>query len=277
MIKTSRASDNCQDLHAAFEAGHVLDMGQGPDAIVFLHGLFSTPQHWRPIMVDLADRYRVIAPQLPVDPQPGRRRTGVQSIDELGDYVEHLIEELDLGKFVICGNSLGGLVSIDYCLRHPKRAAGLVLAGSAGLYERGLTNGARLRPTRALIRTMASDILYDKTLVTDQLVDEWYGAFMDRDYVRFVLRIARATRDRSVKEELDQLKLPTLMIWGLNDEITPPSVAKEFQSRIDDVELRLIDNCGHAPNLEQPAAFTQMLQEFLSRRLPIETSGVRAA
>ena len=228
-------------------------------------------------MVELASRYRVIAPQLPVDPQPGRRWTGIRSIDDLGDYVEHLIEKLDLGKFVICGNSLGGLVSIEYCLRHPERAAGLVLAGSAGLYERGLTNGARLRPTRALVRTMAADILYDKTLVTEQLVDEWHSAFLDRDYVRFVLRVSRATRDRCVKDELSRLKLPTLMIWGRDDEITPPSVAKEFQSRIDDVELRLIDNCGHAPNLEQPAVFAQMLQKFLSRCLPIETSGVRAA
>ena len=272
MIRTSAVSDNRQDLQEAVESGNVIDMGRGPEAIVFLHGLFSSPQHWRPIMVDLADRYRVIAPQLPVDQRPGRRRGGIHSIDELGDYVGHLIEELDLGQFVICGNSLGGLIAIEYCLRYPNRAAGLVLAGSAGLYERGLTNRVRPRPTRAFVRTMASDILYDKNLITDQLVDEWYGALLDRDYVRFVLRVSRATRDRSVKDELDRLKLPTLMIWGRNDEITPPAVGKEFQSRIDDAELRIIDNCGHAPNLEHPAAFTLILQEFLSRHMSIEAS-----
>ncbi len=238
-------------------------MGQGHHTIVFLHGLFGTPQHWLPIMSDLAKRYRVLAPQLPIDNQPGRRRTGIRSVEELSNVVEDLVEDLGLQRYVMCGNSLGGLVSIDMCVRHPGRAAGLVLAGSAGLYERNLTNGGRLRPSREFIRATASDILYNKKLVTDQLVNKWHDAFRDRDYVRFVLRLSRATRDRNVNDELPKLKLPTLLIWGRNDEVTPPSVAEVFQSRIDGAQLRFIDQCGHAPNWEQPAAFTVMLREFL--------------
>jgi FixJ family two-component response regulator len=88
---------------------------------------------------------------------------------------------------------------------------------------------------------------------------------LDLDYIRFVLRVARATRDRSVKDELHHLKLPTLLVWGRNDQVTPPPVAEEFASLIEGAELKFIDKCGHAPNLEKPAAMTRMLREFLPR------------
>ena len=263
---------NFQDSPTAFEPAQVLEMGQGEVSIIFLHGLFGTPQHWHPIMTKLADRYRVIAPQLPVDRQPGRRTMGIRDVDDLGQCVDQLIDDFGLEQFVICGNSLGGLLAIDFCLRHPGRASALVLAGSAGLYQRGIASRIRPRPTRAFVRRVAGDILHDERHVTDQLVDEWHQSLLDRDYVRFVLRIARATRDRTVKEELAKLKLPTLIIWGQNDAVTPPSVAKTFQSRITDAELKFIDNCGHAPNLEQPEEFGRVLQEFLSHRFPNDTT-----
>jgi 2-hydroxy-6-oxonona-2,4-dienedioate hydrolase len=170
---------------------------------------------------------------------------------------------MELPPFVICGNSLGGLVAIEICLRYPERVSGLVLAGSAGLYERNLTHGVRPQPSREFIRAVASDIFYDPCMITDELVDEWLEAISDRDFVRFLLRVSRATRDRSLTDELHQLKLPTLMVWGKNDRITPPEVAESFKSQIENSELRYIDNCGHAPNVEQPAIFSEMLQEFL--------------
>jgi pimeloyl-ACP methyl ester carboxylesterase len=111
------------------------EFGSGPQAVVFLHGLFGTPDHWSKIMLQLGDRYRLLAPQLPINHSGDRRRQGVQSIGELTNHIEQILEARGLDNFVLCGNSLGGLVAIDYALRHPNRVSGLVLAGSAGLYE----------------------------------------------------------------------------------------------------------------------------------------------
>jgi pimeloyl-ACP methyl ester carboxylesterase len=214
-------------------------------------------------MADLAGDYRVIAPQLPVDNLPDRRGSGIRTLDELTDHIADIIFELELPPFVICGNSLGGLVSIEICLRYPERVTGLVLAGSAGLYERSLTHGVKPQPSREFVRAVVSDIFFDPCMVTEELVDEWHQAIQDRDYVRFLLRVSRATRDRTLNDELNQLKLPTLIVWGRNDKVTPPEVAESFKSQIPNAELRYIDDCGHAPNLEQPATFSKMLQEFL--------------
>jgi pimeloyl-ACP methyl ester carboxylesterase len=238
-------------------------MGHGEQTVVFLHGLFGTPDHWRQIMTDLEPGYRLIAPQLPVDHQPGRRGGGIQSLDELTDYVRDILFHLDLPPFVICGNSLGGLVAIELCLRYPEQVTGLVLAGSAGLYERSLTHGIKPTATREFVRGVISDIFHDPRLLTDQLVDEWYSAIHDRDFVRFLLRVSRATRDRTLTDELQRLNLPTLIVWGKNDKVTPPDVAESFQSQIKNSVLHFIDDCGHAPNVEQPAIFSELLQQFL--------------
>ena len=256
-------SQNTYDLYPGVDPTQVLDMGEGPNTVLFLHGLFGTPEHWRSVMESLSTHHRVIAPQLPIDPQPGRRLNGIRTIGDLSVIVAQLVEDLELDQFVICGNSLGGLVAIDLCVKRPDFAKGLVLAGSAGLFERSPIRGLKARPTKDFVRSTVFGILHDESLVTDELVDHWYESVMDRDYVRFILRVSRATRDRCVEDELGLLKLPTMIVWGKNDEITPPSTAREFQRRIHGSHLEFIDNCGHAPNWERPEAFARLLDGFL--------------
>ena len=248
---------------AAIDPNQVVDLGEGPATILFLHGLFGSPDHWIDVMRRLAARYRVIAPQLPIDPQPGRRRNGIKVIRDLSDIVSDFVKSLDADQLVVCGNSLGGLVAIDLCAREPDFAQGLVLAGSAGLFERSPIKGLRSHPKRDFVRSTIGTIVSDQRLVTDELVDQWFASMTDRDYVRFVLRVSRATRDRTVENELGQLKLPTMIIWGRDDEITPPSTGREFQRRIEGSQLRFIDDCGHAPNWEKPEAFADLLGDFL--------------
>ena len=271
MINPEQQSDPCP----VSMPSQFVSMGRGDNTVVFLHGLFGSPQHWQQIMQDLKDDYRVVAPQLPVDNQPDRRRKGIRKLDDLTDYVADVIFDLELPPFVVCGNSLGGLVAIEICVRYPERVLGLVLAGSAGLYERSLTNGAKPQPTRDFVRSVVGDIFHDPRMVTEELVEEWYAAIRDRDYVRFVLRVSCATRDRKFDQELRQLKLPTLIVWGLNDKVTPPDVAEAFRSQIDNAQVRYIDHCGHAPSIEQPAIFSQMLQEFLPTCFPSHSRPVR--
>ncbi len=259
---SSKTQDSC-DPCCAIDPDRIVDIGDGPNTILFLHGLFGTPEHWRCVMESLASRYRVVAPQLPVDPQPDRRKNGMKTIGDLSDHVAAQVKELRIDPFVVCGNSLGGLVAIDLCIRDPDFAKGLVLAGSAGLFEKSPISGLRSRPSKEFVRTTVSGILHNKDLVTDELIDDWHKSISDRDYARFILRVSRATRDRSVEDELGNLKLPTMIIWGRNDKITPPSTAEEFKRRIDRAQLEFIDDCGHAPNWEQPEMFARLLDGFL--------------
>ena len=235
---------------------------RGEQTILFLHGLFGRPDNWKRVMEELSDFYRLIALQLPIDHAPDRRKAGIRSITELTDYVERALDHLGIGQAILCGNSLGGLIAIDFCLRRPRRAEGLVLVGSAGMLENAFGVGTRPTITRQYVRLRASEIFYDNGLVTDELVEEIYAHVSDRNYTRLMLRRARATRDCKIKHRLCELVLPTLIVWGKEDQITPLSVGEEFRQHIPNSRLELLDQCGHSPNIERPKEFGRMLQEF---------------
>jgi pimeloyl-ACP methyl ester carboxylesterase len=80
-----------------------------------------------------------------------------------------------------------------------------------------------------------------------------------------VIALAKSAIRNNLGEELNQVKQPTLLVWGNNDTITPPFVGKEFQKLIPNSELHFIDKCGHAPMMEQPAAFNLILQNFITK------------
>lgn len=248
------------------------DMGSGDTTVVLLHGLFGSASNWLPIMERLALDYRLISVQLPIDAAGIHGRPRFKSLNQLTEYVQCLFDTLDIESAVLGGNSLGGQVALEFCLEHSHRVSGLMLAGSAGLYERHLAGGQRPRLCREFIREQASQIFYKTEVVSDDLVEDIYGMLSDRNYRKLMLRIAKCTRDRYMLRDLEKIKVPTLIVWGRQDEITPPFVADQFHEHIRNSKRVLFDDCGHAPQLEQPEMFADALSEFLSetqeRRAP---------
>ena len=239
-----------------------------PTAIVFLHGLFGRPENWQLVLDALADEYYGLALQLPIDHQPHRRPQDVPSIHPLADFVRDFLDDRGIGRAVLCGNSLGGQVAIDFGLRYPERAERLVLTGSAGLFERNLSGGELPKATREFIREKAREIFYDPDpIVTDELIADVQRMLSDRHYVRFLLRVAKATRNYNVRGVLSRLHLPTLVLWGRDDRITPPSVACEFYENLPHARLVFLERCGHSPPLERPRAFSRALRSFLKSPL----------
>ena len=138
------------------------DVGSGQVPVVLLHGLFGSPSNWQSIMRDLADHYRFLALQLPIEPGKERRHAAFESLGQLTDHVVRFCDEMGLESAVLCGNSLGGQVALDFYLRHPERVKRLVLSGSAGLFERSLSGGRPPRLCRSFIREQACEIFYDE-------------------------------------------------------------------------------------------------------------------
>jgi pimeloyl-ACP methyl ester carboxylesterase len=214
-------------------------------------------------MQQLGEHYHFYALQFPIDFGHGRTHTSFQSLHQLTDHVIQFFDELGLEQAVVCGNSLGGQVALDFYVHQPERVQRLILSGSAGLFERSLAGGRPPRLCRDYIRKQACEIFFDPKHVSDELVDDIYKMLKDRHYRRFLLRVAKATRDRYMLEELAKVDVPTMIIWGRDDSITPPFVAEQFCQSIPTAELVFIDQCGHAPPIEQPDMFARLLDNFL--------------
>ena len=215
--------------------------------VVFLHGLFGRPADFTPVRALLPERFQTLAPELPI----ASGRGDATSIDELVEYVKGELDASGSGRFVLVGNSLGGHVAIRMALWLPDRIAGLVLAGSSGLFERGLESGVPRHPDRDWVKGKIAEVFHDPSFVTDALVDETHDVLRDQRRYLALVRVARSAKQENLGGVLPGLTAPTCLLWGAEDRITPPGTAREFEKLLPRARLLFLPGCGHAPMIEK--------------------------
>jgi pimeloyl-ACP methyl ester carboxylesterase len=141
----------------------------------------------------------------------------------------------------------------------------IILTGSSGLFENGMGDSYPKRGDYEYIRKKTELTFYNPAMATKELVDEVFGITNNRLKVIKIIALAKSAIRNNLGEELNQIKQPPLLIWGNDDTITPPFVAKEFNRLIPNSELHFIDKCGHAPMMEVPDEFNMILHKFLKK------------
>ena len=241
--------------------------------VVLLHGMLGDLTNWNDTLRVLSDNdYRVVAPVLPVYEMSLKEA----SVPGLVSYVRAFLSQLSIDQAILVGNSLGGHVALLYALKYPDAVAALVLAGASGIYEINVGTSTPRRQDKEFIRERTELTFYDPVHATDELVDEMYDMVNDRSRVLRLIRIARSAEKEIVTEKLSGIDSPTLLVWGRDDEITPPDVAEEFYKRLPQAQLHFIDRCGHAPMIERPerfnAATLRFLRETFGTPVPAQTT-----
>ena len=235
-----------------------LERGAG-EPVVLLHGLMGRMDHWEALLEHLGDQCRPMALSLPIFDA----RLGEVSIPALADHVRRFLDALDIPRAVVGGNSLGGHVAIELALSCPDRVSGLILAGSSGLFERGFTRGVPRRPTAEYVRAKLEEVVHDRALVTPGWVESVRQVANTRSCALRLVRFAKAAKRDSIAERLPALRLPTLLVWGMNDVVTPPDVGRRFNALIASSQLWLLPRCGHVPMLERPEPFNRVVEHWL--------------
>lgn len=238
-----------------------LDEGQG-EIVMMLHGLFGALSNWQPTIDALKDRYRVIVPVLPIYQMPLLSAT----IDGLRKYVEGFVKELGLDQFHLMGNSLGGHIALVYTVAHPEKVKTLILTGSSGLFENSMGGSFPKRGSYDYVKERVGYTFYDPETASEELIQEVFDITKSVSKCMAIVAIAKSAQRHNLANELYKINVPTLLIWGLNDTITPPHVGHEFNKLIRNSELHFIDHCCHAPMMEQPERFNQLLRNFLEQQ-----------
>ncbi len=237
-----------------------IEEGEG-EPLILLHGLFGALGNFNDLIKYFCQYNKVVVPMLPLL-ELDLLHTSVGGLQK---FVHKFIETRDYKDIHLLGNSLGGHVAILHILKHPERIKSLILTGSSGLFENGMGDTYPKRGDYEYMKKKAELTFYDPATATKEIVDEVYETVNNRLKAIKIIALAKSAIRNNLGEELNQIKQPTLLIWGNNDSITPPFVGREFQRLIPNSELHFIDKCGHAPMMEVPGEFNTILHKFLKK------------
>ncbi|MER3373869.1 MAG: alpha/beta hydrolase [Allomuricauda sp.] len=239
-----------------------IEMGEGTPMII-LHGLMGGLSNFQGVSEYFPSKgYQVLIPELPIYDMPLLKTT----VKNFAKFLEEFIEFKGLKDVILLGNSLGGHIGLLHTKMFPNMVKALVITGSSGLYESAMGDGYPKRGDYEFIKKKAQDVFYDPEVATKEIVDEVFATVNDRMKLVKTLAIAKSAIRHNMSKDLPHMKTPTCIIWGENDTVTPPNVAKEFHELLPDSDLFWIEKCGHAPMMEHPNDFNRILEAWLEKR-----------
>jgi 3-oxoadipate enol-lactonase len=241
--------------------------------LVLLHGFPLSREMWAEQLASIGSLYRVIAPDLRGHGQ-SESPDGAYTMDEMADDVLELLDRLEVrGPIVLGGLSMGGYVALSLVLRYPERVCGLILCDTRAAADtaeaaKGREETARevLREgsARRVIETMVPRIFAKTTREKHPQRVEAMLAVMERTSPRGIagaLQGMAIRRDR--RGDLKQIRVPTLVLVGEDDVISPPAEARELAASIPGARLEIIPAAGHLAPYENPVAANDAIVRFL--------------
>ena len=239
-----------------------LEAGEGTP-IIILHGLMGGLSNFDSVTSFFPDKgFKIVIPELPIYSTP-LLTTGVKTFAK---YLNNFIKHKGFKEVILLGNSLGGHIGLYHTKQYPDVMKALVITGSSGLYESAMGESYPRRGDYDYIKKKAENVFYDPAIATKAIVDEVYNSVNDRNKLIKTLAIAKSAIRHNMGNDLPHMNTPTCIIWGKNDNVTPPEVAEDFNKLLPDSELFWIDKCGHAAMMERPDEFNEILYAWFKKR-----------
>lgn len=261
------------------------DVGHGPE-LLFLHGSGPGVTGWRNfrgVLPAFAEHFRCLVLEFP----------GFGVSDDFGGHpmvtaqgaVAPFLDALGIDRVDIVGNSMGGGVGITFAINTPDRIGRLVTIGGIGtnIFSPGPSEGIRLlqefteNPTRQRLVDWLNSMVYDESLVTEQLIEERWNLATDPATLESARRMYSKTAFAQMMAmmrtadvpmpwaQMHGLTAPTLLTWGRDDRVSPLDMALIPMRTIPNAELHVFPNCGHWAMIEAKAAFEDVVLAFLTR------------
>ncbi len=265
---------------------HYVAAGQGP-TVVLLHGLAASVVAWRYNISALSEKSAIFAPDLPGPGESAKPK--VRYDTEFGlHFLQQFLDALGVDCPILMGNSTGGFLALAWALRHPERVQSLVLVDVPGLGREvawplrlaalpGI--GPLLESMDAMAGTRFAPRLFHHPERVDPEIRKELSRLLRLPGVRHAvldtLRIGVGLLGLRSSLLLTHysptsLSVPTLVVWGQEDRIVPVRNAWRFARRFPDVQLRILSDCGHCPQMEQAQAFNAEVLTFLDKVVAVK-------
>lgn len=247
--------------------------------LVLLHGFGDSYTSWEGWLRELKTRRRIITVDFPGHGLTRSPEGTVLRPELLADFVENFAAALNLPKFAVAGNSLGGGVAWHFTVRHPERVNALILVDAAGFPNdkppgevplafkilRYPIGRAFLRniDNRFLIREGLKTDVFNKSLITPALVDRWAEFQRAPGHRAILMSVNLGGQSADLAATLATIRVPTLILWGEADVLLEPASAHKFAAAVPGSKLITYPQVGHLPQIEIPARSAAAMDEFL--------------
>lgn len=255
----------------------LVEAGEGPETVVFLHGIGGHLETFCLNIAAHAQRYRVIAFDL-LGHGYTAKPDGAYEIERYVEHTLRLFDVLGIERATLAGTSLGGWICARIAARHPEKVARLSLISSAGLTShpavmhklKTLTERASLTSGKDAMRVRLEFVLKNPAALTEELVDIRHDIYSAPDYQRSVHNIM-CLQDMQIRqrnlltvEELGRIQAPTLVIWTRDDPTATLSDGRSYAAAIADSRFVVFGNSAHMPQLEEPERFNTLHMAFMA-------------
>ena len=244
-------------------------IGGGGPPLVLLHGMGDTRHSFVAAAAELTDTHTVILPDMLGHGDNARHPDREHSIAAQVAHVDTLLDALGHDRVVLGGNSMGGHTAAAFTLNHPERVERLILVNAPGLPVEGHVVYAGFGgeiESREQYYAIMDRVVEERPALPGPVVDHMI-AQTNRD-VAFLDAAARDMREGELfdlSERLEEITVPTLILWGREDVVVPFEVAQRYRDGIPGAQLVVLDGMGHSPQLEQPEAVGKAIADFLVR------------
>lgn len=248
------------------------ESGRG-EAVLFIHGFPLNSAQWEDQVYQLPERWRWLAPDLRgFGNSEAGSGDGPLGMDLFADDIIAFLDTLGIERAVICGLSMGGYIAFALWRWHPKRIRGLILCNTrAGAdteegrtARRALIEEVERGGTGAVVDEFLPRLLSAKSRETrPDLVDQVRG-MIESTPRRTIVQALEGMKERPDSTDLlPTIDVPTLLIAGSEDQITPVADLEFLAQTIPDARLQVIEGAGHLPNMEEPETFNRILVHFI--------------
>lgn len=248
------------------------DLGEGAVPVIFLHGYPFDKTMWRPQIDFLKDSNRVIAVDIRGFGASKDEETSL-SIGLFADDLIKFMNALGIDKAMICGLSMGGYIALNAVNRFSSRFEALILCDTQCSADTKEAKEKRYKTideindngVSAFNESFVKSIFYAGSLMNKKEVVEAVRAVVSSNSQHIITMGLRTLADRSETcSILNEIKIPTLIICGREDALTPLAKSEYMHANIQDSVLKIINHAGHVSNLEQPQEFNKYLCEFIT-------------
>lgn len=261
---------------------HYKDEGSGTP-IILLHGTSASLHTWDGWTKELTkNNYRVIRMDLPAFGITGANKDNLYDLPSYSKFLTDFVNQLELDKFILAGNSLGGSISWHYTSSNPEKVQKLILLDPAGfpskkerplvfeLAEIPILNQILKHITpKSLIKDNLEQVYFDDSKVTENLVDRYHQMILRKgSRAAFIERAKLEGQDYT--ELLYTIKSPTLIIWGEDDLWIPVEDGFKFKERMANSNLVIMKETGHVPMEEKPLESVALALNFLNLEIENE-------